>query len=212
MSTPTQFGPPTSLWAWLNTLRTANIGIFTFSGVPVDGASGTYAGFVGTGGVITNTATGVWYTNVGTLAVPSYRASSIPVAGSGGLGVMGNAKMTYSFATDGGATGTITPSNSPTIPIGAIILGGTIDITTSLTSGGAALIGLGLGNGAQALSLISATAVASWTSGQLALIPVFTAATYVKVTAETALTLRVSVAALTAGRFDVNLVYVQGNV
>jgi len=211
MSVPTQFGPPTNLFAWFKNLLNNNIGIHTFAGVPVDGTAGTYARFVGPGGVIINTLTGVWYVNVGTLASPTYQAQGGAVAGLGGLGSVSNAKMTYSFATDGGAIGPITPTNSPTIPANAIILGGTIDITTQLTSGGAATIALGLGVGAQVASLKAATAVASWTVGQLVMIPIFTAASYVKVAADTRLTLTVAAFALTAGRFDVNVAYIQGN-
>lgn len=134
-----------------------------------------------------------------------------PVFNLGGLGFVGNAKMTYDFSVDGGAIATITPGNSPTLPLGAIILGGTIDITTQLTSGGAATIALGTSAGSSSSSLKGATAVASWTVGQLALVPVFTAATYVKLTADGRLTLTVAAAALTAGRFDVNLLWIKGN-
>lgn len=212
MATPVQFGPPTNMWSWLKNMLNANMGIFTFAGVPVDGASGTYAKFVGPGGVIVNTSTGVWYTNVGTLAVPIYRATTVPVAGLAGLGNVGNAKATYDFAVDGGAIATITPTNSPTIPANAIILGGTIDVTTQLTSGGAATIGIGLGSGAQVAALkAAATAVATYTVGQIAVIPVFTAATYYKVTAAAQVTVTVAAFALTAGKMDINLVYVQGN-
>jgi hypothetical protein len=135
-----------------------------------------------------------------------------PYNKNSGLGLIGNAKMTYDFTVSGGAIATITPINSPTIPAGAIILGGVLDITTTLTSGGSATIALGLGSGAQVAALKAATAVASYSAGMgLAIVPVFTAATYVKVTAATRLTLTVAVAALTAGKFDLNIVYVQGN-
>lgn len=181
------------------------------AGVPVNGTAGTGIGMLGPGSVYTDTATGLSYVNIGTITSPIWAATDGPVQGNGGLGVIGNAKMTYDFAVDGGAIGLITPANSPTLPINAIILGGTLDITTTLTSGGSATIALGLGSGAQAAALKAALAVASWTAGQLALIPVFTAATYVKAAAATALTLSIATAALTAGKFDVNLIYLQGN-
>lgn len=135
-----------------------------------------------------------------------------PFDANDGMGLVGNAKMTYNFAVHGGAIGTITPTLSPTLPAGAIILGGTIDITTTLTSGGAATIALGLGSGAQVAALKAATAVATYAAGQLTLVPIFTAATYVKVAAATKLTLTIAAVALTAGKLDVNIVYVQGNV
>lgn len=131
-----------------------------------------------------------------------------------GIGLVGNAKMTFDFSVDGGAIGTITPSGSPKLPAGAIILGGVIDVTTLLTSGGAATVGLGLGSGAQVASLLAPITVAGapWsTAGVKPVIPVFTAATAVKVAAETQLTLTIAAFVVTAGKFDVNLVYVIGN-
>lgn len=217
MAGPQQFGQ-LNIWGMLaNLVRNFAIGVFTFSGTPTDGASGTFVGKAGIGSVLIDTTTGLFYINQGTKASPIWQEFGFPVAAGtggltgGGLGVVGNAKMTYDFATDGGAISTITPTNSPTLPANAIILGGTIDITTTLTSGGSATIALGLGSGAQVAALKAATAVATWAAGQLAVIPVFTAASYVKVTAATRLTATVAAATLTAGRFDVNLVYIQGN-
>lgn len=212
-----QFGRG-SIWGMLaNLVRNNRIGFFTNAGAPTDGASGTFAGKAGTNSLIFDTTNGGVYINLGTLTLPLWTEVGFPVgagtggATGGGLGSVGNAKMTYDFATDGGAISTITPANSPTVPINAIILGGTADITIQLTSGGAATIALGLGSGAQVAGLKAATAVASWTVGQLAIIPVFTAATYLKAAAATRLTLTVAAATLTAGRFDLNVAYIQGN-
>lgn len=203
---------------WKNLLNN-NIGYFTFSGTPVNGASGTFAGKAGIGAVIIDIVSGAHFVNIGTKASPIWSAGNGPVpngiaggVAGGGLGSVGNAKMTYSFAVDGGAIATITPANSPTIPLGAIILGGVIDITTTLTSGGAATIALGFGAGAQAAALKAATAVATYAAGvTVPVIPVFTAASYFKLTAAAQMSLTVAAAALTAGVMDVNLVYVQGN-
>ncbi len=117
---------------------------------------------------------------------------------------------TYDFATQGGAQSTITLAGRGrnSIPANAIILGGTIDIKTALTSGGSATIALGTSAGSSATSLKAATAVASWTVGQLAMIPVFTAATYLKLTAAGAITATIATADLTAGVFDVHVVFV----
>lgn len=117
----------------------------------------------------------------------------------------------YSFAKDGGAISTIAlfdGNGRNALPAGAVILGGTIDVITALTSGGSATIALGTSAGSSATALVGATAVASWTAGQLALTPVFTAATYVKLTAAGSLTATVATAALTAGVFEVHIVYV----
>lgn len=128
-----------------------------------------------------------------------------------GLGVVGSAKMTYDFAVDGGAIGLITPTDSPSIPLGAIIVGGVIDVTTTLTSAGAATIALGTSAGSSAASLKAATAVATWAAGLLAVVPLFTAASMFKLTAEGKLTLTVADFALTAGKFDVIVFYTMGN-
>jgi hypothetical protein len=212
MAGPNQYGGRRpNIWAALRNLADAQMLDLTTSGVPTSGTTGTFAGKAAPGAEITDTATGNVYRNVGTQASPIWLITNSPVIANGGLGLLGNAKMTYDFAVDGGAIGLITPANSPTIPIKAIILGGTVDVTTTLTSGGAATIALGLGSGAQVAALKAATAVASYAAGQVALTPVFTAATYVKAAAAARLTLSVATAALTAGRMDVNLVYLVGN-
>jgi hypothetical protein len=220
MASPNQYGSfRFSAWAILTNLVNNFVGLLTLTTDPVNGTSGSFAGKAGPGTVVINITTGVHFINIGTKASPLWFNSGGPVASGiaggnvgGGLASVGNAKMTYSFAVDGGAIATITPTNSPTLPVGAIILGGVIDITTTLTSGGAATIALGFGSGAQVAALKGATAVASWTAGlTLPLIPIFTAATYYKLTAAARMTLTVAAATLTAGVMDVNLVYVQGN-
>lgn len=130
-----------------------------------------------------------------------------------GLGLVKSAKMTYDFTVNGGAIGLITPDNSPTLPAGAIILGGVIDTTVALTSGGAATIAFGTSAGSSAASLKAATAVASYGIGMSTpLIPIFTAATYVKLTAAGRITMTVAAFALTAGKTSINVVYLQGNL
>lgn len=202
-------GLPGNIWGALKDKVNNKVWDLVGSGAPVDGTSGTAVSLAGSGSSYTDIVTGIRYFNIGTLVSPVWTTVGTVIA-NGGLGVVGNAKMTYDFAVDGGAISTITPTNSPTIPINAIILGGTIDIITTLV-GATATISLGTSAGSNAASLKAATAVASWTAGQLALTPVFTAATYVKLTAAGRPTLTIAVAALTAGKFNVNLVYVIGN-
>ena len=213
-----QFGRG-NVWASLKSLFNIDAGWYVFAGTPTSGTSGTYFGKAGLGAKLLDSNTGTWYVNLGTRTSPQWNPLGGPVGAGvggftgGGLGAVGNAKMTYDFATDGGAISTITPSNSPTLPVGAIVLGGVIDITTSLGSGGAATIALGFGSGAQVAALKGATAVASYTAGTtLVLIPIFTSATYYKLTAAARMTLTVAAVALNAGRMDVNIAYVQGNV
>lgn len=109
-------------------------------------------------------------------------------------------KFNYSFAVDGGAVSAITIGH---LPSGAIVLGGVIDITTTLTSGGSATIAI---DSEGAGDLKSATAVASWTAGRLALNASTTfAASSVKTTAARNVTATIATAALTAGVFDLYL-------
>jgi hypothetical protein len=185
--------------------------ILTNPGAPVNGVAGTFAGQAGTGSTLIDYTNGVAYINVGTLASPIWAADSGPVTGLGGLGSLANAKMTYDFTVDGGAaTSTIVPANSPTLPSGAIILGGTVDVTVACV--GAGSISLGTTAGSGVASLKAATAAATYAiNTQQPIIPVFTAATYLKLTAAGRLSLTTSVGTITAGRFDVNVVYVQGN-
>lgn len=117
-------------------------------------------------------------------------------------------KGSYSFAVDGGAVGTITlRSNDGPIPTGAIILGGLVEVTTAVTSGGAATVAVQ----AEAAGDIVAAAVVSgapWsTTGRKSVIPAFTGATTVKTTAQRSPAIVVAVAALTAGVFEVTLFY-----
>lgn len=124
---------------------------------------------------------------------------------------IGSAKMTYDFAVDGGAIGLITPVNSPLIPKNAIIYGGFIDVITGVTSGGAATISLGTSAGSSAASLKAAVILGTeFAAGIRALVPVFTAGSSVKMTAEGLLTMTVAAFALTAGKFEVDVVYFMG--
>jgi len=116
----------------------------------------------------------------------------------------------YENAVLGGAISTITlsdPYGRNFLPQGAIILGGTIDIIVQPV-GASATIALGTSAGSSTTSLKGATAIASWTVGQLALVPIFTAATYVKLTAAGSITTTIATTALTAGIFEVHLLYV----
>lgn len=207
-----QFSGRLNIWAMLKALLNQGVAIFPISGPPTDGSSGTLFGSAGTGSLLLDYTNGVLYINAGTKLFPRWTAASQGgLLGLGGLGNVGNAKMSYNFATDGGAVGVITPANSPNIPAKAIILGGTIDITAALTSGGAATISIGTSAGSSAASLKAPTAVATWTIGQMAVIPVFTAATYLKLTAQGQLNMTVAAFDLTAGAFNVNVAYLIGN-
>lgn len=116
-------------------------------------------------------------------------------------GVGGFVKVTYDFAVDGGAVGTLELPFK--LPLGAIVYGGLVDVDTAPTSGGSATIALGLNTNTD---LLAATAIASVT-GRVATVPVWTAASAVKLTAERKLKITIAVAALTAGKMDIYLNY-----
>ena len=117
------------------------------------------------------------------------------------------ARAQYSFAIDGGAISTITPALSDTIPANAIMVGGTINVTTAVTSLGSATVGVGTSAGSSATSILAQTAKASLTLDALInAVPVF--ATPVKMTAAGQITVTVVAAALTAGIIEVFVYYV----
>jgi hypothetical protein len=122
----------------------------------------------------------------------------------GGGGALRLIKASYSFAANGGAVGTLSLSES--VPQGAVILGGWVDVTTAVTSGGAATVAVTVES---AGDIVAAAAVsgAPWsTTGRKSVIPVFTGATTVKTTAARTISVVIATAALTAGVFDVYLV------
>jgi len=116
----------------------------------------------------------------------------------------------YNFATDGGATGTLALNGGQLpVPSGAIIVGGYVDITVALTSGGAATIACQV---EAANDILTAVAVASWTTGRKNVLPSFTsgaltAGTQVKTTAARDISILVAAAGLTAGVCKIVLFY-----
>jgi len=117
-------------------------------------------------------------------------------------------KGEYSFATDGGAVGTLTlRSNDGSIPVGSYIMGGFVEVDTAVTSGGAATLAIQV---EAANDTVNAAVVsgAPWsTTGRKSVIPVFTGATTVKTSAARNPAAVVATAALTAGVFRVVLFY-----
>lgn len=119
--------------------------------------------------------------------------------------------LSYDFAVHGGAVSSI---NLGTIPAGTIVLWAEVELTTALTSGGAATAGLTLeaaGDIKAVATLISASPwVAPAGGARYALAPVVqTPTTHVITTVDRNALLVVGAAALTAGKFFLHL-YVQG--
>ena len=119
-------------------------------------------------------------------------------------------RATYDFAVSGGAISTITlkgseGSGTPTIPKGAIVTKALFDVVTAPTSGGSAT--LAFSTGQSAADLKAATAYSSF-SGIVAGIPVETAATAIKMTADRNPTVAIATATVTAGKIYVLIEYI----
>ncbi len=116
-------------------------------------------------------------------------------------------KGIYDFAQRGGAVGTnlilVDDDGHPVvIPDNAIITGGYIDVLTALTStGNNGTIALQLNAANDILSAVDADTI----TGVAAIVPVSTAASAVKMTAERSLTLVIGTNALLTGKFNVFL-------
>ena len=120
------------------------------------------------------------------------------------------ARGIYDFAVDGGAVSTITLMKDTFIPSGATIMGGWIEVDTTLTSGGAATIAVQV---EAAGDIVGAVAVATWTAGRKQIIPGLTAgaalaaSAVVRTTAARDISIVIAAATLTAGKFSVVLWY-----
>ena len=92
------------------------------------------------------------------------------------------------------------------IPDNAIVISGHVDVITAVTSDGSATVAIGLVSG---VDLLAATAKASL--GLAAQVPMAAVKTApIKLTAEKAVTVTVGTAALTAGKFDGYIVWMEG--
>lgn len=112
-------------------------------------------------------------------------------------------KAVYDFAVQGGAISTINlkdlQGDDVKLPAGAIIRQVLIDVVTPLTSGGLATVKLSANSSGDLLGAVAFNSVVALYPG----IPVGTAATMVKLTAERSLSLGVAVAALSAGKLNI---------
>ena len=93
-----------------------------------------------------------------------------------------------------------------TIPDNAIVIGGHVDVIAAVTSGGSATVAIGLVSGTD---LLVATAVTSLgLAAQLPMAAVIAAP--IKLTAEKAVTVTVGDVALTAGKLDGYIIWMEG--
>lgn len=112
----------------------------------------------------------------------------------------------YDFAVDGGAQGTLAITSGTPIPSGSVVIGGYVDILTQCT-GATATIACQVN---AANDILTAVAIASWTTGRKNILPAvttgaLTASTAVKTTADRNISIVIATADLTAGKFDVVL-------
>lgn len=116
-------------------------------------------------------------------------------------------KAVYDFTKLGGASGATlvlrdAAGGEAVLPAGAIIIGGVTDEVTAVTVSGAS-ISFGINT---TVDLLAATAGATF-AGVQAIIPVHTAASAVKVTAESGVTATITGGTVTAGKINVFLEY-----
>ncbi len=120
---------------------------------------------------------------------------------SHGLGELFTARFYYDFSVDGGAISTITPKKTVMLPKNAVIVAGTLNSITALTSGGSATVAVGTDAGSSATALLAATAYTSFSSNALInAVPVF--ATPVKLSAQGSITVTIATATVTAGAIE----------
>ena len=117
----------------------------------------------------------------------------------------------YDFAVDGGAISSITLRSSTSlpasVPTGAVIISGYIEVDTLLTSGGAATVGITLESAGDIFAPITVAGAPWSTTGRKSIIPVGTGAASVKTTAARNIVAVIAAFAVTAGKFRIVLVY-----
>lgn len=118
-------------------------------------------------------------------------------------------KGTWNFAVDGGSSAAAIGLKGPngkalTLPNKAIVRDCIIDVITAPTSAGSATIAIGTGQAANDLKVAAAY---SGFSALMACVPVGTAATAIKLTADRSPTLTIATAPLTAGKINVIIDY-----
>jgi hypothetical protein len=136
---------------------------------------------------------------------------SVANVGADGLGLIRVARATYDFAVHGGATGA--KNLGVTLPAGALIVGGFVDVITTCTTAGADAGTMAI-HVQSANDIVTATAVSAvgdiWDEGQSPIIPKANTpeSTAIKLTADRTVTATIATQAFTAGKFTVYLYYV----
>jgi hypothetical protein len=127
-----------------------------------------------------------------------------------GVGVPGIAQATWDFAVDGGAIEAI--DLGVNIPANSIILGGVLDVQTTLTSTATgtdkATIAISVASANDIVDAVAIETGTPWDQGLQTIVPVFTAATYIKTTVIKPIVLTIAVAAVLTGKLTIQLHYV----
>lgn len=117
------------------------------------------------------------------------------------------ATATYSFATDGGGIGTITPAVNTIIPIGAIITAVYADCTTNVAPATTSTMAIA-GGGITLVAAASATTHTFNTGTVKVKMTLNGSATALKATANAPITIVVAAQAFTAGVVNLSIEYI----
>ena len=127
-------------------------------------------------------------------------------------GTIRTMKCQYSFARQGGAISAIklqtVDGEACRLAKNSVVLYAQIDAITAAV-GTSATISIGTGQAAN--DIMAATAITTFTTGRFDGLPFWTAATSIKITADTNPTMTIATTALTAGKFNVFISYVTSN-
>lgn len=132
-----------------------------------------------------------------------------------GLGAIQSYQYEYDFTVDGGAVATynlrqpgqIAGQVGLPLPPGFVVMEGILDVLTAFTTGAAGQGAVSTGQGAGDLVAAAVVSGAPYsTLGIKATVPVFTAATAIKATAQRTPTFIITVGAITAGKFRLLLI------
>ncbi len=205
MSGPEQFGVGNVVATIRNWIDKSS-GIYTSETTP---DSSTLAGIAKPGALLVDFVDTSLWINKGTQELPNWTIFSTG-GGLPGLGQLCVARFDYDFSIDGGAIGTI-----PTIavvPANAIVVMGIIDNYEQMASAGNAEIGISCEVPGDIVALDTEIIQSTWTLGiRETDIKIQSATTFFKTTQQRMITLEISDAALTAGRFTCSTWFCQSN-
>lgn len=119
------------------------------------------------------------------------------------------ARGRYDFSVDGGAVGDIDLTSTTQIPKGAVIVGGFVEVVTAPTSGGAGALAIKVESAADIVASAAVSGAPWSTTGFKDVVPDGTGSTAVQTTADRKIQATIATAALTAGKVDVVLFYVE---